>query len=551
MIRIATAAALATGLLGADVPRIPATTEIVHVEVLVTDARGRPVTDLARDAFTLTQDGRPVPIVAFQAPGTPLTPPSVTQPSPTPAATAPGELTTLVVFVDNRSLSPASRRRLLDGLEPFLKDQLAAGRARALVFTEDHGTRALTGITTDPQEVSRALAVARRAATGRSAIVMAERTAVELLREAIENAERAGVPCTQSMRQVLPIVNAHAATRRDQLTDTLARLSAVIAAVSVIPGPKALLYLSEGFEQRPALHLYDWLADVCPAIREADSSLLFTPASEGDLSAPLRSVAARANAARLTIYALDGSAVGTLSAADVAQEGSDAASPGPGTQQAHRWAPSASTDRLAVLNLRGGEQILARETGGRIVSDAGRMADLATDLGRRYAIGFSPGHAPDGRTHRLEVEVRGKGLRVRHRLTYLHVERPDPGVTRTLAALATGLSSDTLGATAVLDGAGRVRITVPIAGVAPDPESGGARGRLRIVVAVLRPRKAGAPTAPEVREKLVDVDLAGAGPVREIVIELPPAAAPPEIAVGVEDAFSFRATWARLGPDPP
>ena len=73
---------------------------------------------------------------------------------------------------------------------------------------------------------------------------------------------------------------------------------------------------------------------MCPAIREADAFLLVTPAAENDFSAALRSVAANANAARVTLYPIDGAPVRGAGAVEL-------------RHMSRRWVPSPSTVRLA------------------------------------------------------------------------------------------------------------------------------------------------------------------------------------------------------------
>lgn len=58
----------ALGLVAADTPaqpRLKSGAELVHVDVTVTDASGRVVTGLSREAFEVSEDGRRQEIVAF------------------------------------------------------------------------------------------------------------------------------------------------------------------------------------------------------------------------------------------------------------------------------------------------------------------------------------------------------------------------------------------------------------------------------------------------------------------------------------------------------
>src|SRR5262245_10545751 len=64
---------LATQLAGLQVPQISPNTPVIRINVnlvqvdaIVTDATGRPVTDLKVDDFELLQDGKPRPITTFE-----------------------------------------------------------------------------------------------------------------------------------------------------------------------------------------------------------------------------------------------------------------------------------------------------------------------------------------------------------------------------------------------------------------------------------------------------------------------------------------------------
>jgi hypothetical protein len=80
-----------------------------------------------------------------------------------------------------------------------------------------------------------------------------------------------------------------------------------------------------------------------------------------DLSRALRELAARANAARVTLYAIDGAGLTTLSSADVSYGD-------------RRFTPSAHNDLVLRTNLRAGPSILADQTGGVAAFDANRPA---------------------------------------------------------------------------------------------------------------------------------------------------------------------------------
>ena len=82
----------------AEVPSFPARVEMVTVEVVVADAKGRPVAGLSRGDFALTEDGKPQVLSTFEA----IDVPEQTT-TPPPGRT--------VVSTNVRTDSPVSRGR--------------------------------------------------------------------------------------------------------------------------------------------------------------------------------------------------------------------------------------------------------------------------------------------------------------------------------------------------------------------------------------------------------------------------------------------------------
>ena len=93
--------------------------EEVFVEVWVTDANGKAVRGLGRDAFTVLHDGAPVAITHFSeiSQGVPQTNPAIE-----PTAASAGSIGTphLVVVFDLFRLTQRSQKRIVRDLRSFL-----------------------------------------------------------------------------------------------------------------------------------------------------------------------------------------------------------------------------------------------------------------------------------------------------------------------------------------------------------------------------------------------------------------------------------------------
>lgn len=551
--------ALALALLGlppglqapASPPTFAAAAEIVHVDATVTDRKGRPVPGLTAADFALFEDGRPVAIVAFAAPTAPgrggLPAPGTPAPLSTEAPSAqPADPLTVVVYVDGRNLTSAGRRRVLDGLGARLADLLRAGGVRVVVMAEQQGTRALCEPTDDAARLQRALEAASQGSVLGDLARSDELTTLELVRNAIELAQ---APCDEILAQLQGIVRQLAQARDHHARETFARLAGVIAAIGALPGSKALLLLTENLEQRPGLALFHQLGDICPQAMSSRASELFAPMQEFDLARALKDLAARANAARVTIYPIDGGGLATFSAADVSR--SD-----------RRYTPTPRNDSVRAANLKAGPLILADETGGVATFDANRPAAalgwLSDEVHGRYTLGFSPARAPDGRSHSLRLELARKGLKARHRLSYWHAPSAEEQVSRTYAALLLGYESDQLEARIdVRAGTGsepsgvEIRLSLPVARLGTRPDADARVAELRVVMAT---RSAGAAVsdAPALaREKTIELRLPATeaglpGARREVVVRMPLADRDQEVAVGVRDLASGAASYRRL-----
>lgn len=531
--------------------------QIVSVRVAVTDTGGRPVRDLVADDFALYEDGRAVPIAAFRPPVSATATLDAAAPTSAGATLAPAgpaaEPVTFVVYVDNWNLTPQGRKRVLPGLASFLKEQLARGGTRALAVAAGEETRVLSPLTQDADEIAAALRSAEREWARGHFTRSDERHAIEIVKALLESVPGA---CEDNLLALQAPIHMQARARSRDMERTLARLEAVTLALGTLPGSKALFYVSDGLEQRPAIDLFHQLGDICPEALHRDFSTLFAPMQEYDLSRAFQALAARANAARVTLYPIDASGLQGFSVGDVSQ--------------ANRlFVPSPKTDMIRTANLKAGQSILAEETGGSAVFNTNApqaaLGQLADQIRGEYALGLAPGHAPEGRIHSLRVELRKKGRRIRYTPSYFHGERAETGANRTLAALLVGLEEDTLGADVSIDPwpvggpapkttrTAKVRIGVPLGRLSAVEDAEGRHGRLRVVIAIWRAGALAKERPLEVREQLIDVPLppavsaSGSDPGRrEFVVEVPLSADHREIGVGVHDVFSRLTTYRRV-----
>jgi VWFA-related protein len=118
-------------------PQFPSGIELVTLDAVVVDAKGRPVTDLAREEFVVKEDGRAQEVVSFERFGGPLPPPAVdAAPAAAAVAAAPareGGLFALVV--DDQGMGPQDAAVARAALARFASGALQDGDRVLLAAT--------------------------------------------------------------------------------------------------------------------------------------------------------------------------------------------------------------------------------------------------------------------------------------------------------------------------------------------------------------------------------------------------------------------------------
>ncbi|MFL6258294.1 MAG: VWA domain-containing protein [Thermoanaerobaculia bacterium] len=507
--------------------------DVVNVDVFVTDKDGRRVTGLKKGDFELQEDGKAVGVSNFAE----ITPagrpargaaPSVTgsgglapaapAAAPPEAAPDPQRQLSLVVFVDNLHLRPQNRTRAVEQIRKFLAQSVRPGD-RVMIATYDNNMHVRRPFTGDPAEVDATLREVERLPTYGQQEDAARRTAYQSVVEL-----DAMVKCSKDM--VRP-VEAYADQMRGEAVRTLAALTVVINSLSGVPGHRALLFVSDGISVNPGEELYQAASELC------DGSINGTKTSTGDL-VPLaesksesgveavrwdprtaaldarkyslvdrfQKLAAHASSNRVTFYTLQASGLEGFATADA------------GGELNERGLAVGVVQQIQLNNLKSSLTELAVDTGGRAMLDVNdflpELARMQEDFESYYSLGYSPGHAGDGKDHRIEVKVRKPGLQVRYRQTYRDKPLLEKLADRTLAALFHGFEENPLEVQIEIgdpapaeDGqyAVPVRLRIPLFKLAILNQQESYQGKLRLLVAT-RDEKGGASAVRQVEVPL-------------------------------------------------
>ena len=527
-----------------------AVAQVVLVDAHVTDARGRPIADLRISDFELFEDDERVPITSFRPPGSSVAPPITADGAAvmTSEAEPTGrEPLTVAIYVDRFQLSPSGRKRALDQASALAAAHIAQG-ARVIVIGDDPELRALTPLLSDAGAVSAVLGRIQGWVTSSPGVGEGRQTldSMRLRIEAASERECPGVPpCVCVLPDLIGMGRNYAVARVADAKNAADRLAFLVTALGTLPGRKALIYVSEGLEQRPGIHIYDQIGTFCPEALQKEFGTITAAMQEFETSPALHDAAARANAARVSFYPIDARGLTGLSSADV-------------TEMRREYTPTAKNDSIRDANLANPLQLLAEETGGfallRGLGSDVAMKRFDADAGGHYVLGFVPGD-PDGRTHSLRLRLTAAAQAkhktdIRHRQSYFRGLSRDRRGQRALATLVFGLEENGLEIEAEVERldakTARIRAVLLLSSLTPVP------GREEATVkVVLSYRKENDPKSPPVvREKDLTFAMSAAerdreGGLREIIVDVPIDASGYRFVVAVEDMTSSRASYLK------
>ena len=480
--------------------------EVVNVDVVVTDAAGKRVTNLTREDFRLEVDGKPMPIDYFAPPGAqPLTKPrSASEPE---VETVDLSRANLFVFVDQSALEWRTSKKILEEIAAFVLPR-TGGNERIMIAAFVENLRILSPPTADRKRIEEAFAELERL-RGRGSLVAAERSLLE--REVRENARpRAQIELTTPGTGVVGAEQAARVARQDQ-SDTanlrrqvenfgeqqidrqaraVAALREWIGALAAIEGRKSVLFASTGFTSQPDAFLTQHLDEKREDNPTGTSQSTRLPTARLKLLDDFERAVRAAQNARVAFY--------TVSPREVPAGTFGAEFSGSGANST-AVAPRDPAIAEAASSL----QRLAGATGGdALFLDDGlseRLSTVADDASASYSLGFSTGEEDGAGDHVIRVRTQDDELTVRHRESFRRSSLAD----RAEAALVAAATFETtvnplamqleLGAPAPLDKKGKeamvpILVRIPLALVSLEPA--GADGtrraaRLTARVAVL------------------------------------------------------------------
>jgi VWFA-related protein len=398
-------------------PSFPAGTEIVTVDAVVLDHQGTPVRGLRREDFTVTEDGAPQEITAFEAVDRSqeaIAKPSAPGPAPTSAlratssnvdAAARGDRSFILVF-DELHLDLSEAKRGREAVAEFLKSGVVDGDRVTLI-----GTAGATWWTA-------------RVPEGREALLqVADRLQGRRIQEWKKD-EVSDYEAMRIYRDSDPIVTDRVARRLVE--------QGAIATVTPLPGESedldsqrdqararaAEVYERSSVQNEATLSLVERSIASLESVRGRKSLVLVSGGIVADTHlSGFRRVVTEARRANVAIYFLDARGLSAASS----------------NLQADNQARVNFNDLGATLTegheRSDGAVSLAADTGGFSIENqndlGGGIGRIARESASYYLLGYAPtDKRADGRFHKIQVKVTGTGRTVRARRGYYAPGQP-------------------------------------------------------------------------------------------------------------------------------
>ncbi|HEY1403853.1 MAG TPA: VWA domain-containing protein, partial [Pyrinomonadaceae bacterium] len=383
------------------------TTNLVQVDAVVVDKKGRQVTDLTADDFEIFEDRREQKLTNFsyvlnesapRAPETAIAPRKSTDKTSVPPPAPPNRLRpeqvrrTMALVVDDLGLSFESTSFVREALRKFVNEQMQPNDLVAIIRTSA-GVGALQQFTSDKRQLHAAIDRVKWYVNGRGGVSVF----APIETDANLSPDIARTEGDARARNNEAIV-AELEDFREEIfaVGTLGALNFVVRGMRELPGRKSVLLMSDGFA-------------------------LFSPdrgrgRSDRVLQA-LRQLTDLANRASVVVYSIDarGLVVTGFSAAD----------------DTSGMTPEQTANTLRersdlIFDTQSGLAYLSEQTGGFLIKNnndlTGGIRRVVEDQKGYYLLGYRPDSATfDRRFHRISVKVKRPGLKVRTRTGFFGI----------------------------------------------------------------------------------------------------------------------------------
>jgi len=406
---------------------------VVNVDVVVRDRAGKPVTGLTKADFEIYENGRKREItnlyeVRARANPSPATPDAPSQPTAVPEQRAEIRPHNIVMFVDNYSLNPFRRDKVLQSLRKFVDEQLRP-QDRVMLAVSTRQVQVVMPFTTERKAVVDGIESVKKIASGEfnraSAVELIKRRINEYIDAHKANPDKFEWKDYYSMS--LSLVDGYVEEEILSSRKALAALAQVTAALGGLEGKNVVIYAGAHLPERPGAELYQWVYSA------------FSPYMPG-LSPSMESISGKTGS--MQHYTIE-EAAKKAAANDVVLYVIDAADSRDAGSAENSTAIDATEQFSNFTNTAMAYQTLARISGGLAITNTSNFdvafQTLADDLNSYYSLGFKPSDSTTEGLRKIVVKMKNPDYRFRARETYIANAKPaqDEMSTRVVANLYT------------------------------------------------------------------------------------------------------------------
>lgn len=239
---------------------------VVNVDVVVRDRAGKPVTGLTKADFEIYENGQKREVTNLyevRSKSLPAQATTVTQASPSSVpAEPPVEIRprNIVMFVDNYSLNPFRRDKVLQSLRKFVDEQLRP-QDRVMLAISAQEVEVVTPFTSDRNAIRDGVESVKKIASGgfnrTSSVELIKRRINEYIDAHKDNPGKFDWKDYYSMS--VSLVDGYVEEEILRSRKALAALGRVTTALVGLEGKNVVIYAGAHLPERPGAELYQWL----------------------------------------------------------------------------------------------------------------------------------------------------------------------------------------------------------------------------------------------------------------------------------------------------
>ncbi|HYM60025.1 MAG TPA: VWA domain-containing protein [Thermoanaerobaculia bacterium] len=296
---------------------------VINVDVVVTGKDGKPVRGLTKDDFELFENGAKRDISNFAEVDSPVTaapssPATASAPAPASVAPAAGEHADLrsrkiVLFLDESSLRPFNRNKVLTAARGFLQ-QIVRPNDQVMLLSWRPGLQVEMPFSSDTNTLTEKLAAIEKTSTSGTALFAEEqRVEKKIARmpadfQTMVDGKVVNVPPPFAL--ALSDAQAFAMRLSHEQNEKTAAITGVMATLRGMEGRKALVLVTERLDENPGASIFQFLESLKDKFAGGGGFSWMSAAGEFTDRLVVSKITSAANSAGVTFYSIDAAGLG-------------------------------------------------------------------------------------------------------------------------------------------------------------------------------------------------------------------------------------------------